>query len=64
MTDSIVVPSFTLDGVREFFTKAGFVDIDVFGSKEKSYMELGDSKLYRTVLYAKARRPFEEKSEL
>lgn len=65
MTDSVVVPHFTLDGVREIFIKAGFVDVDVFAAKEKSYMEFGGKKLYRTVLYAKARRPFEEeKSEL
>jgi hypothetical protein len=64
MSDSIVVPHFTLDGVREFFTKAGFVDVDVFPLKERSYMEFGGKKMYRTILFAKGRRPFEEKSEL
>lgn len=64
MNDSIVVPHFTLDGVREFFTKAGFVDVDVFALKERSYMEFAGNKMYRRILFAKGRRPFEEKSEL
>jgi SAM-dependent methyltransferase len=66
MNDSVVVPHFTLDGVKEFFTKAGFVDIEVFTLNEKSYMEFAGKKLWRTILIAKGRRPggSEEKSEL
>jgi SAM-dependent methyltransferase len=65
MTDSIVVPHFTIDGVKQFFTEAGFVDVDVVTLKERSYMEMGGKKLWRTILIAKGRRPEkEEKSEL
>lgn len=65
MTDSIVVPHFTIDGVKKFFTAAGFVDVDVITLKERSYMEFGGKKLWRTILIAKGRRPEEEgKSEL
>lgn len=65
MTDSIVVPHFTLDGVKAFLTEAGFVDVDVITLKERSYMEFGGKKLWRTILIAKGRRPAgEEKSEL
>lgn len=65
MTDSIVVPHFTIDGVKQFFSAAGFVDIDVITLKERSYMEFGGKKLWRTILVAKGRRPEKEgKSEL
>lgn len=65
MTDSIVVPHFTIDGVKEFFTAAGFTDVDVVTLKERSYMEFGGKKLWRTILIAKGRRPEKEgKNEL
>ncbi|KAF2130837.1 S-adenosyl-L-methionine-dependent methyltransferase [Dothidotthia symphoricarpi CBS 119687] len=64
MNKSIVVPHFTIDGVKEFFTKAGFVDVDVKAGEEKAYMEFAGKKGWRTVLFAKGRRPVEEKSEL
>lgn len=64
MKDSVVVPHFTLDGVKEFFIKAGFVDVDVKAMDESVYMEFAGVKLWRTILFAKGRRPFEEKSEL
>ncbi|KAF3048303.1 hypothetical protein E8E12_011659 [Didymella heteroderae] len=65
MTDSIVVPHFTIDGVKEFFTTAGFVDVDVITLKQRSYMEFGGKKLWRTILIAKGRRPEKDgKSEL
>jgi hypothetical protein len=66
MNASIVVPHFTIEGVKKFFTEAGFVDVDVITMDEKSYMEFAGKKLWRTVLFARGRRPFEEgeKSEL
>lgn len=65
MQDSIVVPHFTIDGVKQFFVAAGFVDVDVITLKERSYMEFGGKKLWRTILIAKGRRPEGEgKSEL
>ena len=65
MTDSIVVPHFTVSGVKQFFTEAGFVDVDVITLNERSYMEFGGKKLWRTILIAKGRRPETEgKSEL
>jgi SAM-dependent methyltransferase len=66
MSASVVVPHFTVDGVRKFFTEAGFVDVDVITMEEKSYMEFAGKKLWRTILFARGRRPFEEgeKSEL
>ncbi|KAF1940679.1 S-adenosyl-L-methionine-dependent methyltransferase [Clathrospora elynae] len=67
MNASIVVPHFTLEGVRQFFAEAGFVDVDVKTMKERSYMEFAGKKLWRTILFAKGRRPVEdgqEKSEL
>ncbi|CAE7025618.1 hypothetical protein P3342_005623 [Pyrenophora teres f. teres] len=64
MSASIVVQHFTVDGVRKFFTEAGFVDVDVVALKDKSYMEFGGKKMYRTILFAKGRRPVAEKSEL
>lgn len=68
MNASIVVWHFTIDGVKKFFTEAGFVDVDVITMKDKVYMEMSGIKLWRTVLFAKGRRPVEaegeEKSEL
>ncbi|KAF1997955.1 S-adenosyl-L-methionine-dependent methyltransferase [Amniculicola lignicola CBS 123094] len=66
MSSSIVVPSFTEAGVRDFFSAAGFVDVDVRVVEERVYMEFGGNKIWRTVLWAKGRRPVEEgeKSEL
>jgi len=66
MNDSIVVPHFTIEGVKQFFAEAGFVDVDVIGLEEKSYMEFAGKKLWRTILVAKGRRPEGkgEKSEL
>jgi SAM-dependent methyltransferase len=64
MNASIVVPHFTLEGVRRFFTEAGFVDVDVITLGERSYMEFAGKKLWRTILFARGRRPDGEKSEL
>ncbi|EMD96017.1 hypothetical protein COCC4DRAFT_67800 [Bipolaris maydis ATCC 48331] len=68
MAASIVVPHFTIEGVRQFFSEAGFVDVDVKTMKEKSYMEFGGKKMWRTILFARGRRPAgdngKEKSEL
>ena len=64
MEASIVTPHFTLEHVRDFLTEAGFVDVDVVTMKERVYMEFGGAKMWRTVLFAKGRRPAEEKSEL
>jgi len=68
MNDSIVVPHFTIDGVKHFFTEAGFVDVDVITLPERTYMEFAGNKVWRTILIAKGRRPEEggkgEKSEL
>jgi SAM-dependent methyltransferase len=36
---NVVVPHFTIEGVKEFFTEAGFVDVDVWEMEEKVYME-------------------------
>lgn len=67
MHDSIVVPHFTIDGVKQFFIEAGFVDVDVITLPERSYMEFAGNRVWRTILVAKGRRPEEsqvEKSEL
>ena len=68
MNASVVVPHFNVDGVKEFFTEAGFVDVDVVIMKEKVYMEFAGKNMWRTILFAKGRRPLEggekEKSEL
>ncbi|KAF2446927.1 S-adenosyl-L-methionine-dependent methyltransferase [Karstenula rhodostoma CBS 690.94] len=64
MVASIVVPSFTVEGVRKFFTEAGLVDVDVVTMDKRVYMEFGGQKLWRTVLFARGRRPLEAKSEL
>ncbi|KAF2798879.1 S-adenosyl-L-methionine-dependent methyltransferase [Melanomma pulvis-pyrius CBS 109.77] len=65
---AVVVPHFTIDGIKKFFAEAGFVDVDIVVLDEKVYMEFAGMKLWRTVLFAKGRRPFEdevrEKSEL
>lgn len=63
MAASVVVPSFTIDGVKKFFSEAGLVDVDVVTMEPRVYMEFGGKKLWRTVLFAKGRRPV-EKSEL
>ncbi|KAF2635047.1 S-adenosyl-L-methionine-dependent methyltransferase [Massarina eburnea CBS 473.64] len=66
MKASIVTPHFTFDFVRNFFTEAGFVDIDVVPMKERVYMEFAGIKLWRTVLFAKGIKPTAKqgKSEL
>jgi SAM-dependent methyltransferase len=65
MNDSIVVPHFTIEGVKDFFTAAGFVDVDVVTLGERSYMEFAGKKVWRTILFARGRRPVDEgKSEL
>ena len=70
MIASIVVPHFTVDGVKDFFKEAGFVDVDVVTMKERSYMEFGGKKMYRTILFARGRKPIgggeenKERSEL
>lgn len=64
MNASIVVPHFTIDGVKKFFSEAGFVDVDVVTMPERVYMEFAGRKIWRTVLFARGRRPEEEKSEL
>ena len=55
--------SFTVNGVRKFFTEAGLVDVDVVTMKERVYMEFAGQKLWRTILFARGRRPEEAKSE-
>ena len=64
MKDAIVTPHFTVEHVRNFFIEAGFVDVDVITMKERVYMEFAGIKVWRTILFAKGRRPLEEKSEL
>jgi hypothetical protein len=66
MQASIMVPHFTIEGVRKFFKEAGLVDVDVITMKERVYMEFGGKKMWRTILFAKGRKPMEgeEKSEL
>ena len=66
MNASIVVPHFTVDGVKRFFTEAGFVDVDVVTMKERCYMEFAGKKVWRTILFARGRRPMDDegKSEL
>lgn len=66
MSASVVVPSFTIEGVKKFFIEAGFVDVDVITMDEKVYMSFGGRQLWRTVLFARGRRPLDEdfKSEL
>jgi hypothetical protein len=58
MNDSIVVMGFTVDGVKEFLTEAGFVDVDVDVVPEKMFMAFG-KRMYRTVFFARGRRPLE-----
>ncbi|KAF1916788.1 S-adenosyl-L-methionine-dependent methyltransferase [Ampelomyces quisqualis] len=66
MAESVVVPHFSVQGVKDFFTEAGFVDVDVITMDERVYMEFAGKKLWRTILFARGRRPFEsgERSEL
>jgi SAM-dependent methyltransferase len=65
MNDSVVVPHFSVQGVKDFFTEAGFMDVDVITMDERVYMEFAGKKLWRTILFARGRRPFDEmKSEL
>ncbi|KAF2872981.1 S-adenosyl-L-methionine-dependent methyltransferase [Massariosphaeria phaeospora] len=66
MDASIVTPHFTIEGVKQFFTEAGFEDVDVVLMEEKVYMEFTGKPLFRTVLFAKGRRPetHANKSEL
>lgn len=61
---SIVVSSFTIDSVKKFLTEAGLIEVDVVTMRERVYMEIGGQKLWRTVLYARGRRPMDTKSEL
>ncbi|KAF2466003.1 S-adenosyl-L-methionine-dependent methyltransferase [Lindgomyces ingoldianus] len=68
MNASVVVPSFTIEGVTQFFIEAGFVDVGVITMEERVYMAFAGKQLWRTVLFARGRRPFEgeeqQKSEL
>ncbi|KAF2659386.1 S-adenosyl-L-methionine-dependent methyltransferase [Lophiostoma macrostomum CBS 122681] len=65
MQASVATFSFTIEGVKKFFMEAGFVDVDVVTMKERVYMQLAGAKIWRTILFAKGRRPEEgEKSEL
>ncbi|KAF2190492.1 S-adenosyl-L-methionine-dependent methyltransferase [Zopfia rhizophila CBS 207.26] len=64
MNTSIVVPSFTQEGVKKFFTEAGFVDVDVIIMEEKVYMEFAGNKIWRTILLAKGRRPLDDVEKL
>ncbi|CAI6339281.1 unnamed protein product [Periconia digitata] len=66
MNASIVTTQFSLDNVRNFFTEAGLVDVDVTTMKDKVYMEFAGNKMWRTVLFARGRRPLadQNKSEL
>ncbi|KAJ4297781.1 hypothetical protein N0V90_005676 [Kalmusia sp. IMI 367209] len=64
MAASIVTPSFTIDGVKKFLTEAGLVDVDVVTMDRRVYLEFGGQKLWRTILFARGRRPAEAKSEL
>lgn len=60
MADSIMTPSFTMEAVRELFTKAGLVDVDVVKMPERVYLEFGGQRIWRVILLAKGRRPLEE----
>ncbi|KAF1963183.1 S-adenosyl-L-methionine-dependent methyltransferase [Byssothecium circinans] len=66
MNASIVTPHFTLDFVHNFFAEAGFVDVEVVPMKERVYMEFAGVKIWRTILFAKGKKPAanEGKSEL
>jgi SAM-dependent methyltransferase len=64
MAASVVVPSFSIEGVKKFFTEAGLVDVDVVTMEKRVYIEMGGQKLWRTILFARGRRPMEAKSEL
>ncbi|KAJ4356028.1 uncharacterized protein N0V89_004055 [Didymosphaeria variabile] len=64
MAASVVVPSFTVEAVRKFFTEAGLVDVDVVMMDKRVYVEIAGQKLWRTILFARGRRPAEARSEL
>ncbi|KAL1605413.1 hypothetical protein SLS60_004963 [Paraconiothyrium brasiliense] len=64
MAASVVVPSFTIEGVKKFFTEAGLVDVDVVIMDKRVYMEFAGQKLWRTILFARGRRPVDARSEL
>ncbi|KAF2263428.1 S-adenosyl-L-methionine-dependent methyltransferase [Lojkania enalia] len=61
MNNSIVVYAFSVEGVKKFFTEAGFVEVDVKVIPERVYMNFAGTHVWRTILLAKGRRPFEEK---
>jgi SAM-dependent methyltransferase len=63
MAASVVVPSFSIEGVNKFFTEAGLVDVDVVTMDKRVYIEMGGQMLWRTILFARGRRPVEAKSE-
>jgi SAM-dependent methyltransferase len=62
MEASVVVPHFSVQGVKDFFAEAGFVDVDVITMDERVYMEFAGKRLWRTILFARGRRPFEKES--
>ncbi|KAF1966231.1 S-adenosyl-L-methionine-dependent methyltransferase [Bimuria novae-zelandiae CBS 107.79] len=66
MAASIVAKgaSFTIEGVKKFFAQAGLVDVDVVTMGKRVYLEMGGQKLWRTILFARGRRPVEGKFEL
>jgi SAM-dependent methyltransferase len=64
MRKSIVFENFTVDGVKEFLTAAGFVDVDAVVMEDRVYMEFAGKKMWRKILFGKGRRPLEGKSEL
>jgi hypothetical protein len=64
MRKSIVFENFTVDGVKEFLTTAGFVDVDAVVMEDRVYMEFAGKKMWRKILFGKGRRPLEGKSEL
>ncbi|KAF2745823.1 S-adenosyl-L-methionine-dependent methyltransferase [Sporormia fimetaria CBS 119925] len=65
MRPPVAVVSFTVDGVKQFLSEAGYVDIDAFVLEKKMYIEFDGKKMFRTIFFARARKPFEEgKSEL
>ncbi|KAF2712719.1 S-adenosyl-L-methionine-dependent methyltransferase [Pleomassaria siparia CBS 279.74] len=57
---ALVSPQFTIEEIKKFFAEAGFVDLDVVVMDEKVYMEFAGRKMWRTVLFAKGRRPMED----
>jgi SAM-dependent methyltransferase len=57
MNASIVTHSFTAEGITAIFEKAGLVDVDVSIMKERVYLEFTGTKAWRTVFFAKGRKP-------